>query len=248
VWPLIKPQAQGGPSLDFRLSLTHRHPYHVVLNPLRASLRDRGETVDEIENAAFGRRNSDRHGAWRGIGAGGHRARHTLRLNAGDGNSGLDSFGNSWEWVDSNEGVGIWCTYNFRMPPTYAVYGQGRPASGFEVQFFVPVNIPASIVTSELFDQTTGDNWTATVSDATHTVTFAAPAGQTLATGDKYYLKIAFGQLVDGSTIGFSAYFTAPGAGSAIPEISTWAMKGPGFAGLGFTGYRATRKTAAAPV
>ncbi len=168
--------------------------------------------------------------------------------NAGDGNSGLDSFGNSWEWVDSNEGVGIWYTYNFRMLPTYAVYGQAGAASGFEVQFFVPASIPASIVTSELFDQTTGDDWTATVSDATHTVTFAAPAGQTLATGDKYYLKIAFGQLVDGSTIGFSAYFTAPGAGSTIPEISTWAMMGLGFAWLGFGGYRATRKTAAAGV
>jgi hypothetical protein len=50
---------------------------------------------------------------------------------------------------------------------------------------------------------------------------------------------------VDGEVFTPSSYLIAPALTSpAIPEPSTWAMMLLGFAGLGFVGYRSTRKAA----
>jgi hypothetical protein len=46
--------------------------------------------------------------------------------------------------------------------------------------------------------------------------------------------------------LGYTYAFAANGFSSAIPEPSTWAMMLIGFAGLGFSTYRQTRKTALA--
>lgn len=46
---------------------------------------------------------------------------------------------------------------------------------------------------------------------------------------------------------GADAKVTISGGASPVPEISTWAMMLSGFAGLGFAGYRASRKMAARP-
>ena len=43
-------------------------------------------------------------------------------------------------------------------------------------------------------------------------------------------------------TVDFSTQFTVPGG---VPELTTWAMMGLGFAGLGFAGYRTSRRRAA---
>ena len=49
-----------------------------------------------------------------------------------------------------------------------------------------------------------------------------------------------------GTAISDSGTFSVPPSGSTpIPELSTWAMMGLGFAGLGFAGFRSPRKSVA---
>ena len=55
-------------------------------------------------------------------------------------------------------------------------------------------------------------------------------------------LTFGYTLVADGSG-GFGFDFAL---GGAVPETSTWAMMLVGFAGLGFAGYRASRRTAAA--
>jgi hypothetical protein len=50
-------------------------------------------------------------------------------------------------------------------------------------------------------------------------------------------------QVVDGTIGSFRASFSGNASASAVPELSTWAMLGLGFAGLGFAGFRSSRKT-----
>ena len=57
-------------------------------------------------------------------------------------------------------------------------------------------------------------------------------------------LTIAYNLVADGSG-GFGFDFAV---GGAVPEPSTWAMMLIGFAGLGFAGYRASRKNVAVTV
>jgi len=61
-----------------------------------------------------------------------------------------------------------------------------------------------------------------------------------------------FGPSID-LTFGYTLIADGPGGfgfdfafGGAIPEPTTWAMMLAGFAGLGFAGYRSTRRSAAA--
>ncbi|RBP08718.1 putative secreted protein with PEP-CTERM sorting signal [Roseiarcus fermentans] len=49
-----------------------------------------------------------------------------------------------------------------------------------------------------------------------------------------------------GSTVSATLKFSVEGSTPTVPEPSTWAMMIAGFAGLGFVGYRASRKAAAA--
>ena len=53
---------------------------------------------------------------------------------------------------------------------------------------------------------------------------------------------VGFYTAADGNTIGF---MTSNAIGTTIPEPTTWAMMLLGFAGLGFMGYRASRKNVA---
>jgi hypothetical protein len=64
-----------------------------------------------------------------------------------------------------------------------------------------------------------------------------------LDTDATHYAKTAF---VDVASIGtfFDSNEIATFAPSAVPELSTWAMMLAGFAGLGFAGYRTSRKSA----
>ena len=48
--------------------------------------------------------------------------------------------------------------------------------------------------------------------------------------------------ITGGTIASFTASFTGNASASAIPEPSTWAMMAIGFAGLGFAGYRSSRK------
>ncbi len=62
-------------------------------------------------------------------------------------------------------------------------------------------------------------------------------------------LTISFTQTPAGAsgTISNSATFSVPPSG-VIPELSTWAMMGIGFAALGFAGYRSSRRSVTLPV
>ena len=48
-----------------------------------------------------------------------------------------------------------------------------------------------------------------------------------------------------GADVGNSFEIAAIATSSSVPELSTWAMMGLGFAGLAFAGYRARRPAAA---
>jgi hypothetical protein len=62
--------------------------------------------------------------------------------------------------------------------------------------------------------------------------------GSTL--GPAVVLTFGYNLVADGS----GGYGVDLAVGGAVPESSTWAMMAVGFAGLGFAGYRASRKSA----
>ncbi|WP_170153452.1 PEP-CTERM sorting domain-containing protein [Roseiarcus fermentans] len=152
---------------------------------------------------------------------------------------GMDPYGNYWEFT-ANRSSTYWSD-------TYQSYGYaGTPnATGFEITF--TGNAASSIIATGnyapyFWDATSNIVWDVSVSGAQ--VTWSAPAGASLASGDKYYTYVDFSDdTAGGSNSGFSAAFTGA---AAAPEPATWAMMALGFAGLGFAGFRA-RRAAAVP-
>ncbi len=157
---------------------------------------------------------------------------------------GSDAYGNEWNWevrailpgmpafwVDGTETVGF--------PYT------GSPnATDFEIVFpglaVVGSAIQAGSFCAEVNVTPFGadcDYWNSSISG--DQVTFTAPAGTSLTSGQPYAIEIVFtNQYAAGS--GFHAYFT-----SGVPEPSTWAMMALGFASLGYAGYRRAKGNAA---
>jgi hypothetical protein len=82
-------------------------------------------------------------------------------------------------------------------------------------------------------------------------VTFGSLAiAESFFQGDVIDLGANFGPNID-LTFGYTLIADGPGGfgfdlaiGGAVPESSTWAMMLVGFAGLGFAGYRSTRRRA----
>jgi hypothetical protein len=70
-------------------------------------------------------------------------------------------------------------------------------------------------------------------------VDFYAPAGFQLTSGEQYFVNVVFNQrnLTGAKNTGLDATFSG-----SVPETSTWAMLGIGFAGIGMLGMTKRRK------
>jgi hypothetical protein len=135
-------------------------------------------------------------------------------------------------------------------PAPLQTTGGNGPISGEEVQFNVsfatPFDLPADhyffVPQVEVTDPSGDFFWLSA------TKTIAAPADLQSWTRDQFldpdWLRVGtdiVGAVGDPPTITqFNAAFSL--SGSVVPEPSTWAMMLLGFAGLGFAGYRRTRR------
>ena len=176
----------------------------------------------------------------------------------GVGNSGVDAFGNPWNWGATLGGVtpgvpagrAAWGTPG--LGDGEVPYGSATPAVDFEITFLLPIGSTADI--SEIpspspngYNETTrftagGVAWTP-VFVGPNQVDFFAPTGTQLVRGEDYFVNVVFDQRgLNGSNSGFSAVFSE----ASVPEISTWAMMLVGVAGLGATLRRRRMAVAAA--
>lgn len=175
----------------------------------------------------------------------------------GVGNSGLDAFGNAWNWnytslaagPDSpGPGYSAWGTPGLGFGT--ATYEGSAPADAFFVSFVVDhtgatFNQTASPSPSGYNEWTrmtvNGIAWTPVYLSATNEVDFYAPAGDSLQAGQQYFVNVVFNNTnLSGANIGFSAVFA-----TAVPEASTWAMMIVGVAGIGASLRSSRRKSAA---
>jgi hypothetical protein len=167
---------------------------------------------------------------------------------AGVGNSGVDAFGNPWNWGITEggvtpgvaEGLAAWGTPG--LGDGEVPYGSATPAVDFEITFLLPIGSSASISRIPSpgeggYNETTrfdaGDvEWTP-VFVGPNQVDFFAPTGTELVAGEEFFVNVVFNQRgLSGSDSGFSAVFSGA---APVPEISTWAMMLVGVAGLGAT-------------
>ena len=133
-----------------------------------------------------------------------------------------------------------------------AIYKSATPATDFGVVFFnpfdsllaineTPTNSVQGFTEWTRFESYSGGvytEWTP-VYISPQQVDFFAPAGVELTWGEQYFVNVLFTQkTVSGATnTGFVAAFSGN-----IPETSTWAMLGIGFAGIGLLGMTKRRK------
>src|SRR5271165_2902730 len=171
--------------------------------------------------------------------------------NAGQGNTGTDDFGNPWTWnktlggyTGPGKGYSAWGTPGLGLGE--ATYEGANPSNDFDVSFsyFVKTAIdeqPATVPVVN-YEETTrfvvnGVLWTPTY-DGTKSVEFDAPAGTWITKGETFFVNVVFDKKnLSGANAGFSAEWSA-----TVPEASTWAMLGIGFAGIGVVGLTRRRK------
>ncbi len=170
-------------------------------------------------------------------------------------NSGKDAFNNPWTWnktlgpkskTSPGKGYSAWGTPG--LGDGVVKYEGSNPSDDFAVSFdyFVNAAIDQAAATSGGgYQETTrlsvdGVLWIPTY-NGTDSVVFDAPAGDWITKGETYFVNIVFdgkqGNLLNGKTAGFSATWSA-----TVPEASTWAMLGIGFAGIGLVGRTRRRK------
>ncbi len=170
-------------------------------------------------------------------------------------NSGTDAFGNPWTWnktlgprsaTSPGAGFSAWGTPG--LGDGVVTYEGANPSNDFVVSFdfFLSAAIdesPASMAGG--YEETTrfsadGVLWTP-IFNGTDSVEFDAPAGTWITKGETFFVNVVFdgtqGKLLNGNSAGFSATWSA-----SIPETSTWAMLGIGFAGIGLVGLTRRRK------
>jgi hypothetical protein len=179
--------------------------------------------------------------------------------NIGAGVSGTDAFGNPWRWSHTSgpaspsspgAGYSVWGTPG--LGDGNATYRYATPATDFGVVFFNPfdsllaINQHASNSVQNYTEWTRFETYSGGVYTAwtptyisPQQVDFIAPVGQELTWGEQYFVNVVFTQkTVTGATnTGFNATFSG-----AVPETSTWAMLGVGFAGIGLLGMTKRRK------
>lgn len=175
--------------------------------------------------------------------------------------SGPDAMGNTWSWgttkgppsADSpGKGFSAWGTPGINVSP-FAVYTNPIDAIDFEIAFtynyLKGVGIdttPSTGMTSQWTQfwacNSKGKKCVEWAADYTadsaphHEVDFYAPAGDKLVSGDEFFVDVVFQTKKFGMSdttpyASFSASFS-----QAVPEASTWAMLGIGFAGIGLVG------------
>jgi hypothetical protein len=162
-------------------------------------------------------------------------------------NSGVDAFGNGWQWSTAGSGNSAWGTPG--LGAGTVTYGGANPSNNFEITFLLPFG------TSTVIDQTPspspsgyneytrmtvdGVAWTPYYTGGNQ-IAFFAPSGVWATSGSTFFVNAVFtGGDLSGANSGFSATWTST---TAAPEPATWAMMLAGFAGLAFAGYR--RQTA----
>ncbi len=174
---------------------------------------------------------------------------------AGGGNSGTDAQGNPWTWSAAGTDSSAWGAPGLGDGTSVFTTTTDYSASDFAVTFIgFPVPVidqspspePGGYNTFTRFTSDVDGNlyaWTPDYSYGSNTVVFTAPsAAADLTNGDLYFVNVVFSTGgLDGSNTGFTAAFST----ETVPEPSTWAMLGLGFAGLAFAGYRSRRSSAA---
>ncbi|MBV8105662.1 MAG: hypothetical protein JO223_13750 [Hyphomicrobiales bacterium] len=174
-------------------------------------------------------------------------------------NTGTGAFGNPWHWsktagpksADSpGAGYSVWGTPG--LGDGVVPYDDATPASDFEVSFtpfpgplainFTPSPMPGGYDEWTRFSvcNSAGKDcvaWTPTEISPS-SVEFFAPMGSMLTSGDHFFVNVVFDEKnLTGKNTLFLAYFT-----TSVPEVSTWAMLGIGFAGIGVLGLSRRRK------
>jgi PEP-CTERM motif len=150
---------------------------------------------------------------------------------AGNGPSGTDAWGNPWTWSTTTgccgvaAGLAAWG--NPGLGDGESTYGSSTPATGFEISFVNPLaNINETASTSaggyNEFTRFTADGvaWTPHFIGGNEVV-FSAPVGDSLTAGEDFFVNVIFDEsssVVNGSTTGFTAVFTA------VPEPASWAL------------------------
>ena len=169
--------------------------------------------------------------------------------------SGMDAFGNQWNWDKTigvlpgpGAGFSAWGTPGLDFG--VVTYGGANPSNNFEISFdfFVGGGIDQTPPSGGGGNEETtrlsvdGTLWTAKF-DGSKSVEFDAPTGTWITAGDSFFVNVVFdNKLLNGTTAGFSATWSAT---TVVPETSTWVMMALGFVGLGFAGYRSSRKSVA---
>ena len=174
-------------------------------------------------------------------------------------NTGTGAFGNAWAWsktagpksTDSpGAGYSVWGTPG--LGGGVVPYDDATPATDFEISF-TPFGVPLAINSTASPSPNGYNEWTrfsvcnssgfdcvawAPTEISPTAVEFFAPTGSELTTGDYYFVNVVFDQKnLTGKNTLFLAYFT-----TNVPELSTWAMFGIGFAAIGVVGLSKRRK------
>ena len=176
----------------------------------------------------------------------------------GDG-SGTDAFGNPWLWSKTagpkstsspGKGYSVWGTPG--LDDGNATYKDATPATDFGIVFYIPFSGPLTINETPSNSVQNFTEWTRFETESAGVFTawtpvyispqqvdFLAPTGVELTDGEQYFVNVVFNQKnVSGATnTGFNATFSGN-----VPEASTWAMLGVGFAGIGLLGMTKRRK------
>jgi hypothetical protein len=178
----------------------------------------------------------------------------------GTGNSGLDAYGNTWQW-NKTTGVGgpaaagqsAWGSPGLGAGTT-DLYNGSVAATDFHISFvFDPptgthISYAASPFAGGYNEATRFDvcsptcvEWTVGADSDANQVNFYAPAGSALHPGDQYFVNVIMNNgASDGSNTGFTAFFTY----DTVPEPVSLALLGAGLAAFGFR--RRSAKTSAA--
>jgi len=178
-------------------------------------------------------------------------------------NTGMGAFGNPWAWsktdgvpagksgpLSPGKGFSVWGTPG--LGGGVVPYDDATTATDFEISFtsfgpplainFTPSPMPGGYDEWTRFSvcDSAGSNcvaWVPTEISPT-SVEFFAPTGSELTAGDHYFVNVVFDEKsANGHNTLFLAYFT-----TNVPELSTWAMFGIGFAAIGVVGLSKRRK------